>query len=695
MLGAMARLSPLRTARWAAPAALAGWLLWGAASALAADAPAAAATAAPAPITVDDYFAAPAMSRPLLSPSGKHLAVQLTLANGRRQLAVMDLEPPRKIRVVAGFSDADVDRVQWVNDERLVFGIDDLQSAWADRLSPGLFAVDRRGDEGEAVRMLILRERQFVQRLKPDLRVLPPNHRLLRVLRDGSDDVVVEGPGRDGSVLLRLNTRNGRHVVMGDFGVPEHARGWWLDSRGRARVARAVRGNQTRLFWREQPEGPWVLLATQATYGAGALQPLGLGADDRLYVSAPDRSDSDGTTALFRIDSATRAPEAQPLVVLKGFDFVGGPLFDGASGKLLGVRYLSDALGTVWFDAQAQAVQASIDKRLPGLVNLIDRAECGCSRWSMVTSFSDRQPQLYWLHDGQTDALEPIGRAQPRIDAQRMAERELTRIAARDGLGLPLHITRPAGKGPWPTVVLVHGGPYVRGGTWQWQADSQFLASRGYLVIEPEFRGSTGYGSRLYRAGWKQWGLKMQDDIADATHWAIAQRLAERGRICIAGGSYGGYATLMGLIRDPDLYRCGVAYVAVTDIGLLYSLDESDLSELWKEHGMPVLIGDAKADADQFAATSPLQQAARLKQPLLLAFGGQDKRVPLAHGTRLRDALAPTNAQVEWVVYPDEGHGFFLPANRRDFWTRVERFLGRHLGVPSAVSAPPGGPGPR
>lgn len=651
----------------------------------------------PAPMAVDDFFAAPAMSRPLLSPSGKHLAVQLTLANGRRQLAVMDLEPPRKIRVVAGFSDADVDHVQWVNDERLVFGIDDLQSAWVDRRVPGLFAVDRRGDEGDAVRMLIVRERQFVQRLKPDLRVLPPNHRLLRVLRDGSDDVVVERPGRHSSVLLRLNTRNGRHVGMGDFGVPEHARGWMLDSRGRARVATAVSGNQARLFWREQPEGPWVLLATQATYGAdaAALRPLGLGADGRLYVSAPDRRDSDGTTALFRIDSATRAPEAEPLVVLKGFDFVGAPLFDGASGKLLGVRYLADAQGTVWLDAGAQAVQASIDKRLPGLVNLIDRAECGCSRWSVVTSFSDRQPPLYWLHDSQTDALEPIGRAQPRIDAQRMAEREFTRIAARDGLGLPLYITRPAGKGPWPTVVLVHGGPYIRGGTWQWQPDSQFLASRGYLVIEPEFRGSTGYGSRLFRAGWKQWGLKMQDDIADATRWAIAQGLAERERICIAGGSYGGYATLMGLIRDPGLYRCGVAIVAVTDIGLLYTLDESDVSEQWKEHGMPVLIGDPKADAEQFAATSPLQQAARLKQPLLLAFGGHDKRVPLEHGTRLRDALAPTNAQVEWVVYPDEGHGFLLPANRRDFWTRVERFLGRHLGAPPVASAPPGGPGPR
>jgi dipeptidyl aminopeptidase/acylaminoacyl peptidase len=181
------------------------------------------------------------------------------------------------------------------------------------------------------------------------------------------------------------------------------------------------------------------------------------------------------------------------------------------------------------------------------------------------------------------------------------------------------------------------------------------------------------------RAGWKQWGLKMQDDVADATRWAIGQGLADSKRICIAGASYGGYATLMGLIRDPDLYRCGVAWAAVTDIGLLYSLNWSDLSEVWKKYGMPVLIGDPVQDATQFDATSPLKQAARLSQPLLLAFGGSDQRVPIAHGTRLRDAVRKTNSQVEWIEYADEGHGWSRPENRYDFWTRVEAFLAKQL----------------
>jgi dipeptidyl aminopeptidase/acylaminoacyl peptidase len=253
---------------------------------------------------------------------------------------------------------------------------------------------------------------------------------------------------------------------------------------------------------------------------------------------------------------------------------------------------------------------------------------------------------------------------------------------------LPVWLTLPPGKTQrqLPMVVLVHGGPWVRGGTWDWDAEAQFLASRGYAVLEPEFRGSTGYGKQLFLAGWKQWGLKMQDDVADATRWAIAQGYAAPQRICIAGASYGGYATLMGLLNDPDLYQCGIDWVGVTDIELMYDSGwfySSDLSSDWKQYGMPALIGDRVKDADQLRATSPLRQAARIRQPLLLAYGGADRRVPITHGYQFRDAVrAGGNTRVEWVEYGEEGHGWYLPHNRIDFWGRVERFLDRNIGQP-------------
>jgi dipeptidyl aminopeptidase/acylaminoacyl peptidase len=232
-------------------------------------------------------------------------------------------------------------------------------------------------------------------------------------------------------------------------------------------------------------------------------------------------------------------------------------------------------------------------------------------------------------------------------------------------------------------VVLVHGGPFVRGVEWGFSHENQFLASRGYMVIEPEFRGSTGYGSKLFKAGWKQWGLAMQDDITDATRWAIAQGLADPNRIAIAGASYGGYATMMGLLREPGLYKAGINWVGVTDIELMYSIGWSDFMDAdnpWVRFGMPRMIGDSAKDAEQLTATSPLKQAHRIKQPVLLAYGEEDYRVPLPHGTKMRDALISAgNKSVEWVQYEGEGHGWMLEKNDVDFWSRVERFLARHL----------------
>ena len=643
-----------------------------------------AARAADVAIPVRDFFSADAMSRPTLSPSGKYLAVRLANAKGRRQLGVINLDPPRQVKSVVSFVDADVAEVHWVNDDRLVFTTNDLQSAYADGFAPGLYAVDR---SGENLRALVQRKWQFFYEVTAFAsRELPPNHRLLRVLRDGSADVLIERLNFDknyrefvSATPLRLNTLTGRTTAV-DTALAQSPQSWWVDATGQPLVAVSRADGQDTVHWRANSAAPWTVISSGPRYNSrpDQFKPWTLGADGQLYVIAA-RANEDRTSALFRFDPVNRRMDPEPVVAVQGFDFTGQLVFNHASRQLLGVRYIGDAMDTSWLNAEMQALQTSIDKRLPGVINLLDVPECGCSRWLLVTSYSDRQSPVYSLYDRETSQLEAIGQTRPKLDAKRMATRDFVRIAARDGQMVPLHITRPNGQGPWPTVMLVHGGPQLRGGSWAWHADSQFLASRGYLVLEPEFRGSTGYGGKLFRAGWKQWGLAMQDDVADAARWAVAQGLADGKRLCIAGASYGGYATLMGLVRDPELYRCGIAWAAVTDIGLLYSLRWSDLSEAWKEYGMPVLIGDPVKDAAQFAATSPLLQAARVTQPLLLAFGGNDRRVPIEHGTRFLEAVRKTNQQVEWIEYPDEGHGWFKPENRYDFWGRVEKFLAKQL----------------
>jgi dipeptidyl aminopeptidase/acylaminoacyl peptidase len=430
----------------------------------------------------------------------------------------------------------------------------------------------------------------------------------------------------------------------------------------------------------------WRVLTSFSTYKGGkdAFTPVGFGSDGTLFATA--YGDDSDTTALYTIDLATGKRSKNPVIATAGYDFRGGLVGNGA--KLLGVQFETDAPGTVWFDPAMKTAQDKLDALLPGTINLMSFPSGGDPEWALVKVVSDVKPLSYYLFNLKTGAINPVGESRPGIDPKRMGRQDPVRYKARDGLEIPALLTLPAnGAKNAPLVVLVHGGPYVRGTHWGWSPDSQFLASRGYAVLEPEFRGSRGYGDKHYRAGWKQWGLAMQNDIADGARWAVAQGYADPKRICIAGASYGGYATLMGLVNDPDLYKCGVNWVGVTDINLLY--DEhwsanSDTSDDYKTYGMPDLIGDQVKDAVQLKSTSPIEQAARIKAPLLMAYGGVDKRVPMVHGRKFMQAVKATNSQVEWIEYQDEGHGWGLPKNRVDFWSRVEKFLDQNIGKGAA-----------
>jgi dipeptidyl aminopeptidase/acylaminoacyl peptidase len=218
---------------------------------------------------------------------------------------------------------------------------------------------------------------------------------------------------------------------------------------------------------------------------------------------------------------------------------------------------------------------------------------------------------------------------------------------------------------------------------WRWHPEVQFLASRGYVVLQPEFRGSLGFGQDHFRAGWRQWGQAMQSDLADAARWAVAQSIADPQRIGLLGASYGGYATLMGLAQEPQLFRAGIAWVAVSDLDMMYGLRWSDFTQETRALDLPRLMGDRVADAAMLRANSPVHLAGRITNPLLLAHGAWDVRVPLDHAEVMRKALAPHNRQLEWVVYDNEGHGWQRPDNLADFWQRVERFLARHLASPA------------
>jgi dienelactone hydrolase len=633
-------------------------------------------------LPVESFFSHPAVSFASLSPSARYVAIMSRLDDGTYALVARETADPKKVNTLATFDSARALDVAWINDNRLTFTVKNAQREFEGNTDT--FAVDR---DGTNLTHLISgswrHEQQSLGSLIKD-KVLTADYGYAGVTHDGSDDILVvryiwnkTDIAPESLRPYRLNTRTRVLTDMVNL-QPAKVKDWLFDANDEPRVAVSRDKGRCIVYYRPDSAAPWSEINNRDCYQEAAFDPISFDGQDALYVRAGHR----GRLALFRYDLAKRKLDGEPVVDIDGFDFTGRLEQDYAAKKVLGVRFLADAASTAWFDATMVAIQKKVDALLPGSTNRISCGrDCRGPAAILVESASDRMPKTYYLYTPGDGRLVGLGSSQPGIDPHRMGQRDFFRYPARDGMQIPVYVTMPAERaaGPRPAVVLVHGGPYVRGGAWEWNAEAQFLASRGYVVLQPEFRGSTGFGSALFRAGWQQWGRTMQDDLADAAGWAVKQGWADPKRIAIMGASYGGYATLMGLVRNPDTFRAGVEWAGVTDIELLFTSFDNDASQDARQYDMKTLIGDPQKDPAAFAAVSPVAQAARITRPLLMAHGSEDRRVPIAHAARLRSAIGAQNANVEYIVYPDEGHGWRKEATSVDFWKRVEAFLAKNL----------------
>jgi acetyl esterase/lipase len=648
--------------------------------------------AAPSRLPLDAFFRPPLIGKPALSPDGRHLAVIVDAPPGGAKLAVIDLQDLGPPKVVAGLEDVSVANHEWVNDQRLVFDTPERQTSSGRWLAPGLWAVNR---DGTRLRRLVDPLVSAAAGRAPIARSGPLSWvwRLHSVPGAGSNDVLVQGQtlANNGDPvdtrLARVDTMTGLTKNLSE-GAPRHVTRWIVDRDGVPVIVTTRERGRVGVYVKSGDGGGWERWQDGDYFADRYADPVWVGFDGQVLALSRQE---DGMAALHAVDPRTRKLSPQPLLALPGFDVRGSAVFDSEAHRLVGVHYEADVPRTLWLDPAMKATQEAVDAALPETVNRIECERCIGAPNVLVTAASDRQPPRYYVYNRAAKTLTSIAASRPWIEASDMGSRELRRLTARDGLSIPVLVTHPAGGSTArrPAVVIVHGGPWVRGTHWPWEAEAQFLASRGYVVIEPEFRGSRGFGFPHFRAGWKQWGRAMQDDVADAALWAVAQGWVDLARICIAGGSYGGYAVLMGLVRHHDLYRCGIDWVGVTDIGLMYTIGWSDISEEARGYEMPQLIGDPWLDAAQLEETSPLAQAAKVRRPLLLAYGGLDRRVPIEHGKAFRDAVMRTNRDVEWIEYPDEGHGWRSMRARADFWSRVERFLDRNIGAVAQPDSTP------
>lgn len=608
------------------------------------------------PIAVETLFKKPQYGGVVLSPSGRYLAV-LVQVEDRQAVAVMDLET-KTLKVVPTAEGDAVDFV-WQNDQRMIVTVGDLHRATGEPpTASAIVAVDRDGSY----------PRRLFGRL---VRVLP-----------ATDDILVEGYGRTrySLDLFRVNTRSG-HREMLSFESPGDVAHWLVDFDGVARAAVTNDATHDKSAWyvRKKADAPWQKVEESALNGLTSY-PMEFNPDGKiLYVNSRRNGDRSAVYE-YEIESGTWTG---PVVQHPERDIVGGFVINPTDRKLLGLVYADDLPGAVWFDKEWATVQASVDAALPGTVNFLQHRG---DRW-IVTAVSDRDPGDVYVLERSSMKMVKLFSYEPWIDPTAMATTRWVSYSSRDGLRIPALLTVPKGNRdkPVPLIVDIHGGPYVNASGGLYSANVQFFASRGYAVLQPQYRGTTGFGSKFAKAGFRKWGDEMQDDLEDGVKWSVAQGIADPDRVCFFGVSYGGYAAIWQTIRNPKLIKCAVALAGVTSIDYMFDNAQTDMSYLAeKSSEMVKEIGDPTTERARFKRVSPLEHAQDVGVPLLLAYGLSDVRVPIVHGNDFKSALDKNGKSYEWVTYAKEGHGLNRDENVFDFYNRVDHFLAKYLALSSA-----------
>ncbi len=625
----------------------------------------------PATPKVEDFFRHAKFSNATLSPNGQFLAA-LAPVNGRLNLVVVDLKAKTSVAVTA-FRNNDVTNARWVNNKRLVYSTIDLKAGLGEQRGGGFYAIDR---DGQAPREITP---SFSKLIESGIRVLRYTTMLSRVA-DDSDELFVVTNERSSKFtdVYRLNTRSGIKQLL-TFDGPGGVSQWVVDRDGVPRAAVQVEKEEIHRLWvRPTATSPWKMVRESSLKEGDGVAPLAFDWSGNLYVSARDKDED--KAAIYKLVLATGAL-GEMVASDPYYDITDGLIFDTVQKKLVGVTVNGDKPTFIWLDQQWGRWHGMLEATLPNRINRLSRTTDSSSL--LVVSGSDTVAAEYFLFDPVNRKLEEVGASQPWINAASLGERVFMRYESRDGTRIPAYVTYPPRleRSKLPLVLFVHGGPWVRGEEWQYDPMAQFLATRGYAVLQANFRGTTGNGWRHYRSSWKQWGLTMQDDLTDGVRHLIRQGVVDPKRVCIMGASYGGYATMMGLVKEPDLFKCGINYVGVTDPMLLHTVTWSDISDSdWTKYRLADMLGDPNSDKALLDRVSPLQRAAEIKAPLLMAYGGEDLRVPLVHGERMKAALEAKGVPVEWVVYREEGHGWLKEENQYDFAHRIENFLAKNIG---------------
>ncbi len=630
-------------------------------SSVEAAAPSKAASAPLPPLTLESFAKLPFIEQPALSPDGKRLA-GLFGSNGQQMIGVINLFDSKDLRMIGVPEAMQIAGIRWVNEENILVTLVTLMPVESDRWYVSrLLGVNTR--TGKMTRLLW---------------DLPGQNGadVLWIPADGSQEIVVAAQG---SIYLdeafwpavyRVNVETGRRrrVLAGRSGVMS----WWADAAGEVRAGIFYNDNTRtgRLLYRPSGEGPFREVdAANSRKRESLLYPF-------LFIPESSRAlvihdDDQGRSAVYETDLLTREDVRTVFAMPEGRAEVGQPILSEDGQTLLGVS-TTRADGKVhWVEPSLVELQAQFDKAVPDRRTRILSFSRDRQKMLVSVSAPDMPGSIYY-YDAADGVLTKVAEMNDALARRRLAPVKLVSYKSRDGLEIEAILTLPKGSNGQnlPFIVMPHGGPWARDGLF-YDYWAQFLAFKGYGVLQPNFRGSTGYGTAFMRAGEGQMGLAMQDDVTDGVRWAIKQGIADEKRLCIVGASYGGYAAMWGIAKDPDLYRCAISIAGVASL----RAEVNDFGDM--------LNGGRAKDAwrrmtPDFNAVSPINAVDRIKTPLLLIHGKRDVTVDVSQSERMNGRMKGAGKTVSYLPLPLADHYFTRQEDRTALLKAMGDFLDTH-----------------
>lgn len=612
-------------------------------------------------IPAEVFAQLPKMAMPRLSPDANHLAY-LAPIKGKRNLIITAIDGKRPPEAIPAVEETDIRWFEWVNNERLVISYRYTNTIGGDFVRTALYSV-HISEPGYVDMAREPRERDMNSyvRARPQLR-----DRVIDFLPDDPDHILLaidsDFDGR--AEIRRVNVATGRYVNITEG--YDWIRHWVTDQSHQYRLGWGRARDGLRVLYIDPESNSHRELNDVSWFEEYDIQPISFTADPTIaYATEPLNGDK---IRLITFNIKTGKRESV-LFEHPSVD-IGGYLNDTETQVVIGVFYTDDLPRVEYFDPELKALKAQLDEWLPGGSNGIVSWNREKQRY-VVRRTTPQETAFYYL-DRKTGATNLLARATP-VPAQLLGRVEAHDITARDGLSMRSYLTFPKGRGrsKLPLVVLPHGGPHSRD-VMAYNYWAQFLANRGYAVLQPNFRGSAGFGERFRLAGEGQWGGKMQDDVTDATRWAIQLGIADPARICIVGGSYGGYAAMMGAIKEPDLYRCAASINGVADLSYMVRRLKNGF---WM-HKYAKTVG---LEGEGVKAVSPYHQAENLQTPLLIIHAKDDPVVPFDQAKRMRKRLSRLKKTFDYMPLKTADHYFDTAESRTLMLQTLETFLAKHL----------------